>query len=415
MFGLALWLIRGDTSSALRVAEYFVAGLITSLALLAGVAWLLLRGLRLFVRRSPWRLSPAVRHGIANVYRPGAHASAILTALGIGVMFTLTIYLLQRSVLTDIARNSPPGMPNVFLLDITPQQRDAVVDMLKRQSGLEKEPDIIATVSARLVKQNGKPVEARMTRSRPVTGSADLKPGEMAMSERAAQYFKMKSGDTVEWNVYGRPVTAKIVRLYSGEPSRLSGFVEFRLAPSELAGDPAVLYGAARVKPSAVAALQRAAYQRFPTVTVVNMAEVLQRLEEVVGQISMVIRFVSLFAIIAGATILASSVAGTRYRRLHEVVILKTLGATRARIVRIFSVEFLILGVVAGLMGSLLASGFSMLLLKRLLKAPVHLDPWPNLAAVVLTALIAVGDGLAGELPDSRGEASRGAAERVTI
>ncbi len=78
---------------------------------------------------------------------------------------------------------------------------------------------------------------------------------------------------------------------------------------------------------------------------------------------------------------------------MREVVILKTLGATRARIVRIFSVEFLILGMVAGLMGSLLASGLSMLLLKRLLKAPVHLDGWPNLAAILLTALIAIGTG----------------------
>ncbi len=115
-------------------------------------------------------------------------------------------------------------------------------------------------------------------------------------------------------------------------------------------------------------------YQRFPTVTVVNVADVLQIVQDVVDQISLVIRFISAFAILAGAIILASSVAGTRFRRIREVVILKTLGATRNRVAEIFSIEFLILGLVAGLMGSLLATGFANILLHKLLDAPMRFD-----------------------------------------
>ena len=91
--------------------------------------------------------------------------------------------------------------------------------------------------------------------------------------------------------------------------------------------------------------------------------------------------------------ILASSVAGTRFRRIREVVILKTLGATRRRIARIFSVEFLVIGTVAGLMGGLLAGGFSWAALNRLLNAETPLDLLPVLVSIAGTALIAIATG----------------------
>jgi putative ABC transport system permease protein len=152
-------------------------------------------------------------------------------------------------------------------------------------------------------------------------------------------------------------------------------------------------YGGVRVKSDKIVAMQRALYEKFPTITVINMADVMDRIKEVADQIALVIRFVSLFAILAGTTILASSVAGTRFRRVREVVILKTLGATRARIARIFSAEFLILGSVAGLMGTLLATGFSAIVLKRLLNAELRFDWAPTVLAIVLSAVLAAAVG----------------------
>jgi putative ABC transport system permease protein len=147
------------------------------------------------------------------------------------------------------------------------------------------------------------------------------------------------------------------------------------------------------MKPSEVGALERAAYAKFPTVTVVNVAEALAIVQQVIDQVALVIRFISGFAILAGAVILAASVAGTRFRRVREVVILKTLGATRKHAGRIFSVEFLTLGAVAGLMGALLASVFSRLLLKRLLDANFSFDTQATVIAVALTALLAQASG----------------------
>jgi putative ABC transport system permease protein len=115
--------------------------------------------------------------------------------------------------------------------------------------------------------------------------------------------------------------------------------------------------------------------------------------QEIVDQISVVIRFISAFAIFAGAIILASSIAGTKYRRIREVVIFKTLGATRRRIAQMFSAEFLILGTVAGVMGSVLATLFSSLVLSRFFEAELRVDLLANLAGIAATALIAAASG----------------------
>jgi putative ABC transport system permease protein len=98
---------------------------------------------------------------------------------------------------------------------------------------------------------------------------------------------------------------------------------------------------------------------------------------------------------LAGVVILASSVAGTRFRRVREVVILKTLGATRRRIGQIFSVEFFVIGTVAGLMGGLLAGGFAWLVLNRLLRATAAPDFFPMIVAIGGTAVLAMATGWA--------------------
>jgi putative ABC transport system permease protein len=119
----------------------------------------------------------------------------------------------------------------------------------------------------------------------------------------------------------------------------------------------------------------------------------MQIIDDVVQRIAAVIRFISAFTILAGAVMVASSVAGTRFRRMREVVTLKTLGATRQRIAWIFSIEFLTLGAVAGLMGTALASGFAALVLNRLLEIHYKLNVLTDASAVVISALTATAAG----------------------
>ncbi len=389
---VAAWL-----SSSTQMGVYFVVGLTGSLLLLAGVAWALMRGLKLLSRGAGRALRPSIRHGIANLYRPGNHAQSALVALGIGVMFTLTVYLVQRGLLAELVKSAPPGMPNVFLLDITPRIKDGVASIASKQKGIEGKLELLGTVSARIASINGAPFDRanlkgmsrRYAREISVGMDIDLKPGEVSVSEDAAKTLGLQVGSTLSWTTPAREFTSKVAKIHKIDQTRLNARIEFLISSETLSGSPTIYYGALRVQAAMVPELQRAIYNTYPTVTVVNVADVLQIVQGVVDQISLVIRFISAFAILAGAIILASSVAGTRFRRIREVVILKTLGATRNRVAEIFSIEFLILGVVAGVMGALLATGFSNILLHKLLNAPLRFDLWPNVFCVLVTAFVA--------------------------
>jgi putative ABC transport system permease protein len=414
---IAAWLAGTTLRDSLRIGAYFAAGLLVSLLVIAAVAWLLLRGLRLLMRGSGRAFPAALRQGIANLYRPGNHAQTVLVTLGTGVMFTLTVYLVQHAVLAEMLQNAPPGMANVFMLDIPGAQRQALMDLLKRQQGIETVPEIMSSVAVRLTSVNGVPVEKmglqewgrRFLRTRSVT-TAPARPREaeilsgawwdgrpampqVCASEEAARILHLKAGMPLEWIAWGRTLHSNLACIERTDSVRMTARFEFIFSPGSLDGFPAIYYGSVRVKPRDVAAMQRAVYEKMPTITVINMADVLEIVQQVVDQIALVVRFVSAFTIVAGAIILASSVAGTRFGRVREVVILKTLGATRRRVAGIFSMEFLVLGAAAGLLGSALATGFTAVVVKRLLKADFHFDPAADLCAVALTALVAVAAG----------------------
>ena len=413
---LAAWL-----SDNARTGQYFAFGIAAAMLALAGVAWILLRGLRVLGRHLPRAAGPVVRQGIANLYRPGNHAGAAVMALGVGVMFTVTVWIVQRGLLKDIIQTAPPGMPNVYLLDITTANKEGVYNLLKRQTGIEGDPEMLAAVSAQIQSIDGVVLQREklqgMARrfSRTVTVStapekprftsvlagewwpAGTHPAEplISVSESVGKVLNIKVGSVIVWNTPLRTITSRVVALHKSESVRLTARVEFFFTPGALDGLPAIYYGGVRAKPASVPPLQKALYTAYPTVTVVNMAEVLDTIQSIVDQISVVVRFISFFSILAGAVILASSVAGTRFRRIREVIILKTLGATRARIARIFSVEFLVIGTVAGLMGGILAGGFAWLVLNKLLRAEGSVDWMPMGVSIAGTALLAIGTGWA--------------------
>jgi putative ABC transport system permease protein len=138
--------------------------------------------------------------------------------------------------------------------------------------------------------------------------------------------------------------------------------------------------------------MERALFAAYPTVSVINVADVLERIESVVDQITFVVRFLAGFSIFAGLMILASSIAGTRFRRMREAVVLKTLGATRMRIVRTFSVEFSVLGLLAGSVGVVFANLLTRVLLRKL-EVSFHIEWTAALVALVGTAVLATATG----------------------
>jgi putative ABC transport system permease protein len=371
----------------------------------------LLRIIRVFLKSPPFRLAPVTRQGLSNLYRQGNQAQAILVAMSLGVMFTLSVYLIQNSLVDEIIQTAPPGVPNVFLIGVTPDEVAPLKALADAQPGVRTRAVLGPAISAQLVKVDGRtdwaPDETparRFARPRTVTWEDSFPEGivlaagrwwagaskdrVVSVSENVADILDLHPGSQLEFSIANQTVTARIAAVHRQTALRAADS-DFIFNQSALVGFPAIYNGGVRVDPAQAGAMQRAIFAKFPTVTVVNIADVLEIVQQVIDQIALVIRFLSGFAILAGAIILAASVAGTRFRRVREVVILKTLGATRQHIGRIFSIEFLTLGAVAGIMGALLAAAFTNVVLTRLLEAKFRVNWTASITAILLTALLA--------------------------
>ncbi len=414
-YGIAVWL-----GGSWQMGLYFMGGLLASVLLLAAIAALLLFVIRRVVKATGRSLPTSFRHGFANLYRPGNQARSVLVALGIGVMFTLTTYLLQSTVLREVTREGPGKQGNVFLLDV--RDTNALSRLVESQLGVKGKVQLVGYIVARMLSNNGVPANRlslaaerknslqaiRITTARGLPEGLSLRKGTwwkadssepvLAVSEQAERDFKLKLGDRLEFQIAGRTISAPVVGVFTRD-QRAPVRYDLVFPQNALHGLPVVYYGAIHVDPAEIPQLEEAIFDKFPTVTVMNLADVLTRIQEAVDQVALVVRFLALFAILAGVIILASSVAGTRYRRMREVAILKALGATRGRIMSIFSIEFSVMGAVAGLIGGILANVFTGILSEKFIDA--HFDfQWLSLAvAVIGTALLA---NAAGWLASSR-------------
>jgi putative ABC transport system permease protein len=285
---IAAWL-----ANSARVGEYFAGGLTVSLFALSMVAWILLRSLRALLEKSPWRLPSLIRQGIANLYRQGNQAQAILVALGLGVMFTLTVYMVQESLVAQIIETAPPGAPNVFLVGVTQAQVEPLKDLIAHQPGVLNTAEFVPRVAARLVAINGESVPPRYGRTTTVMWEG-LQPDYVRVTEgawwkrdalqpnaapvlsvdtQAAKRLGIKAGDWVEMESSGRTIQARVVALHEWEQRRFMPTTSFVFNPPALANLPVAFDGGVRIDPPQVAAFQRAAFEKLPTVTVVNIAD----------------------------------------------------------------------------------------------------------------------------------------------
>lgn len=404
-WGIAFWL-----SGSARMAVYFVGGLTASIFLLFGVAALLLWLLRWIVRKSGRALPSTFRHGFANLYRPGNQAKAVLVALGVGVMFTAMTYLVQKTVLREVTSQGPGREGNLFLLDI--RNSSAVTSAIEGLPGVRGKLELAGYIVSRMTAKNGIPTESlhltkqrkdqlqtvRITTATAIPNGLTVQNGvwwnaasiepELAVSEEAMRDFHLKVGDHLRFMMAGKTVEAPLVAIFRRDKSAPIRY-DLVFPQGALKGMPVVYYGAAHVDPAYIPQVEETIFEKFPTVTVMNLAEVLARIQEAVDQVAVVIRFLALFAIVAGVIILSSSIAGTRYRRVREVAILKALGGTQRRIAGIFSVEFSLLGAVSGFIGGILANLFTRIIADKFIDTNFDFD-WKSLAlSVAGTILIA--------------------------
>ena len=413
---LALGGIAWALSDSAMIGTWFTLGLAAVLFVLLVLAAVMLRTVRALLNRVRLRLPSSVRHGLSNLYRPGNQSAAVLAALGTGVMLILAVYLMQASLLREIRETASPTLPNIFLIDVTTDEVAGVRAFFQHQAGVTQSLDLMPGIMGRFVSLNGKTIEQLKDKHYPryLLQSAELSwsdspPAgdkitqgkwwtdgsvqEVAIGEGAARRLELGVGSQVEIETASSGVhKLKVAAVYKADGEHMGARIPFVLPSGQLKNDVATWYGGAHLDPRQIPAMERAFFLAYPTVTVINIADVLTRIETVVDQITVVIRFLAGFSIFAGLTILASSIASTRFRRMREAVVLKTLGATRMRIVRTFSVEFSVLGLLAGLVGVIFANLLTRVLLHRM-QVGFHIE-WPAAGvALVGTAILATATG----------------------
>lgn len=398
-----------------KVGAWFALLFTLALAVLLALAAAALRILRFLLNRTRLRLPSSLRHGLANLYRPGNQSAAVLAALGTGVMLILAVYLMQRGLLRDLHETASPKLPNVFLWDLRTSDVPGVKAFFAKQPGVSEQLTVLPVVRGRFISLNGQPVDQmkdphyphRMLQDAELTW-ADAPPegdkitagkwwsngsaAEIAVGEGVATRLHLGVGSAVELESGGTVHALKVAAIYQADGQHLGARVAFVLPSGQIADQPSIWYGGLHIDPKRVAAMERDFFAAYPTITIINIADVLQRIESVVDQITLVVRLLAGFSILAGLMILASSIASTRFRRMQEAVVLKTLGATRMRIVRTFSVEFSVLGLLAGTVGVVFANLLTRILLKRL-EVDFHFEWSAALAALAGTALLATATG----------------------
>ena len=412
---VGLGLIAGWVSGSYRWGFWFMAGLIGAVLLLYGASWAAVRLVRAIRPPRGWL---TVRQGLANLHRPGSQASAVVLALGVGVTMVLAVFLLQRGLMREVELTTPAGTPNVFFVGLQRPDAEAFAEFIKAQPGVEHVPDPIPMVQGRLVRIDGKTKDQltltqdeerwfnfqfNLTYSEELPAGNELIKGAwwteadwqaeklVSVEQEAATRLHLDIGSTVEMEVAGGvPVTVKVASIRRTTDFRAGGSFNFILAPGTLDQAPVSFLAQARVRPDAVGALQKETVARFPAITVINLNDVLEQVTGVLTQISLVIRFVAGFSVIAGLIILASSIVATKFRRTREAVLFKTLGATRGRVWRIFAMEYAALGLVAGVVGAGLSAVAAWVVLREIMEMTYQLEILPLLAGVGVTVVLTV-------------------------
>lgn len=410
LFALAAW-----QSGSLKNAGIFLGCVVATTVVLNLVGTLLMRVLRR-VRRLP---SFALRQGVGSLYRPGNQTQVILFAVGLGALAVIAIRLHQVNVLSEYKLDLDAASADIFLIDVQKDQRAAAETSLAQLGGTQTR--LIPVVQARLtgvVRSPGNPNQLSPEETRQRVGymerlsyrpaleaDEEISAGkfweptpaadpEVSIDERISRNLMLAVDDKLIFDLLGRRVEARVtsIRRVEKQFSPVTALTRFGIIfrPGALEDAPHMFIGATKGPPPgpARAGLQRAFVEQFPNVTMVDAFDTLAELRKRVGELSFAVSFLGGFILLSGVLILAGSVAMTKYQRLYEAAILKTLGAEKRLIVFITLIEYGVLGLLAGLIGSAAATGLTWALSRYSFRIPWHFAPSVNLLGVATTIVL---------------------------
>jgi putative ABC transport system permease protein len=395
---------------SLRQGAVFTAGVAVALLVLWGASWALVHAARRWLP-SGW---PYLwRQGLSNLHRPSNQTVTVVLAIGFGAFLLGTLVLVQLNLLQQLRLTGGPARPNLVLFDIQPDQLSGVRREL-RDAGLPYAAPV-PIVPMRIASVKGRPVrgilsdtsdtgagsgswafrrEYRSTYRDTLVASERLAAGRwwgergslpgISVESGLAQELAVGVGDEIVWDVQGIQIPTRVTSLREVDWARFEPnfFVVFE--PGSLEGAPHTLVTLTRIEqPAARGSFQRRLAERLPNVTTLDLSVVQEALERLVDRVVLAIRFMAAFTLATGTLVLVGALATSRFQRIREGALLRTLGATRSQLFRIVLAEYFALGTMAAAVAAALSAAAAWALAKWVFEG--RFSPQPvSLAALVL-------------------------------
>jgi len=329
-------------------------------------------------------------------------------------MILLTLAQVEKNLMAQLVQNTPEDAPGLFLIDIQPDQKEAVEKILAGRS-LKRPPTVTPLVRSRLHAIDGKNVseidvsnrtdawyftrEYVLTYQQALPDYNVLTKGKwwdaneannlISVEKKVAQHLGLDVGSEVSFDIQGVQVEGRITSVREVDWGSMAINFYFIFSPLALGGAPETYVATVSADASEDLPIQNEVIGAFPNITIIPIREVLQTIANILREISKTIQFMALLAFAVGLIVVAGAIAATRARRVHEMVLFKTLGATRPDLMAMMAVEYTLLGLVAALIGGGLSIALSWAIVHFFLKIS-WVFAWQTLliggvATVVLT------------------------------
>jgi len=416
LVGLTVW-----QAGSLRIGSFVAAGFAATVVALQIAGTLLLRAIKPIARARSF----ALRHAVLQLSRPGSQMRIVLLAVGLGSFFIIGVRSLQQNLVDQFAVRMTADSPDMFLIDVQRDQVTAVEETITRylDNGATA-PPLVPVLRARVVGVAGREVNLEnyedvrgrgsLGREYTITYRSKLESNErivagtmwdptpstdpeVSIEQFISESFKINVGDMVRFDVLGRTIAAKVtsVRSVDWSQSRAGGFM-FLFRPGVLEQAPHSFIGFLR-GPQALerrARLQTALVAAAPNVSVIDGREIIDAIKSVVDNVTLAVTVVGTLVVLSGLMILIGAVAMTKFRRVYEAAIFKTLGATRRLIATVLLIEYGLLGILAGGIGAGGAIALSWAVSKYALEIPFKPLLGLSMLGVVITTLLVAAIGV---------------------
>ncbi|MDE2285833.1 MAG: ABC transporter permease [Hyphomicrobiales bacterium] len=395
----------------------------------AAIIFLALRFLAMLImaiaRRLPRQRSMLVRVALANLHRPNALTPSVVLSLGLGLSLLVTVIEIEGNLHRQFEAALPKKAPSFFFINI-PSGETARLDAFVRERAPDSSLERVPMLRGRIVAAAGikaedlKPEERSawvLRGDRGITDAAALPPGSrltagewwpahysgpplVSLEAKTAADLKLKLGDTITVNVLGRNITARIANLRAVEWQNLGINFVMVFSPGTFAGAPhtdiATLTFQDGGTPGEEAALLKALADGFPAVSVVRVKDTLNAVDQIVGKLVLALRGASAITLFAAALVLGGALAAGQRFRIYEAVVLRTLGATRSRLMAAYALEYLLIGLAAVIFGMAAGSIAAGLVVTRIMEFSFVWIAPQAVGAALAALLVTVALGLLG-------------------